>query len=331
MKSSPNAVYNARYLVLVASCLVFGGCAFNLPFPGASKSYARLGLLSNRIDASFGESPRAVKDITVTHGREYDFVIYPVKADGQVCLTAHNRRESPVSVSIEITREDNIATDRSFPFEYVVPPDTQMCIVRISPLYKDRDYSYQYSSSWMVGDYNARHNPGDGYRLPWQRGEYYPVSQAYGGPITTHTDRSSQYAVDFVMPIGTPILAARSGTVINLEDSFSVGALDKVLLNKANFVNILHDDGTIATYAHLAVRGLAVRLGQRVSVGEKLGVSGSTGYSAGPHLHFAVWQLEKEANGFVPVSLPVEFCMDNTAPCAPVRYGITVPNRPTFH
>ncbi|MBI2354426.1 MAG: M23 family metallopeptidase, partial [Deltaproteobacteria bacterium] len=234
-----------------------------------------------------------------------------------------------VSVSIEMTLEDNVVADRSFPFEYVVPPNTVQCIARISRLYKDRDFSIRYSSSWMVGDFNARHSPKDGYRLPWQLGEYYQVSQAYGGTITTHTDRSSRYAVDFGMPVGTPVLAARSGTVVNMEDSFSVGALDKVLSDKANFVDILHDDGTIATYAHLAVRSVAVRLGQRVSVGEKLGLSGSTGYSSGPHLHFSVWRPEKGVKGFVQVSLPVEFCMDDTAPCAPVRYGTTISSGPT--
>jgi murein DD-endopeptidase MepM/ murein hydrolase activator NlpD len=329
MKSTPNAVNIARYLVLVASCFVFGGCAFNFQLPGANKSRASLGLLSNRIDTSFGERPRAIKEISATRGREYDFVLYSVNEDGQVCITADNRREAPVSVRIEMTREDNIVSDRSFPLEYVVPPNTKQCIARISRLYKDRDFSFQYSNSWMPGDYTARHNPKDGYRLPWQQGEHYPVSQAYGGPITTHTDRSSRFAVDFSLPEGTPVLAARTGMVVNLEDYFSAGAPDKALLDKVNFVDILHDDGTIATYAHLAERSVVVHLGQLVFAGEKLGLSGSTGYSSGPHLHFAVWRPESGVKGFVQLSLPVEFCMDGRASCAPVEYGTTVPNRST--
>ena len=317
----------ATYLMLAACCLVLGGCAFNLPFSGFSESRVRLGLLTNRIDTSFGDSPKAVKDVTDVQGRGYDFVFYPIAEDGQICLTAHNRREAPVTVSVEMTREDNVATDRSFPFEYVVPPNTKLCIARIHRLYKDRDLGFQYSSSWMIGDLNARHNPQGGYRLPWQRGESYPVGQAYGGPLTTHTDRSSQYAIDFSMPLGTTVLAARSGTVVNLEDSFGVGAIDKVYADKANFVDVLHNDGTIATYAHLAEHGVKVRLGQMVSVGEKLGISGSSGFSSGPHLHFVVWRPEKGWKGLEQVSLPVDFCMEGL-PCAPVIYGATIPNRP---
>lgn len=315
--------------MLVASCLVSGGCAFNFQLPGANKSHAKVGFLSNRVDTSFGEAPRAVKELPAIRGREYDFVLYSVKEDGKYCLTADNRREAPVSVFIELSREENVATDRSFPFEYVVPPNTRQCIARISPLYKDREFSFQSANSWMPGDYTARNNPKEGYRLPWRRGESYLVSQAYGGPITTHTDPSSRFAVDFSMPVGTPVMSARAGIVVNMEDSYSGGALDKALLDKANFVDILHDDGTIATYSHLAERSLAVHLGQLVSAGEKLGLSGSTGYSSGPHLHFAVWRPEYGVKGYAQLSLMVEFCTDGKKSCTPVEYGTVIPKKST--
>lgn len=317
----------AAYLILVVCCSVLGGCAFNLTFPGFPESRVRLGLLSNRIDTSFGDSPKAVKDLSVSdiQGRGYDFTFYPIAEGGEICLTAHNRGEAPVTVSVEMSHEENVATDRSFPFEYVVPANTKLCIAKIRRLYKDRDLGFQYSSSWIIGDLNARHYAHDGYRLPWQRSESYPVGQAYGGPITTHTERSSQFAVDFSMPMGTTVLAARSGTVVNLEDSFGAGAMDKVYADKANFVDVLHNDGTIATYAHLA--GVKVRRGQRVSVGEKIGISGSSGFSSGPHLHFVVWRPEKGWKGLEQVSLPVEFCVDGL-PCAQAIYGATIPSLP---
>lgn len=312
MKSAPISGCIIGCLVLAVACLVFGGCASNLPF-------------SNRIDPGVGGTPQAMKGIMEARGREYDFSFDTTTEKGQLCITAYNRREAPVSVSIDLTNRDNVDTNRSFPFEEVVPPHSAVCLARVSRLHPDRDFDFNYATSWMVGDFQARHNPGRGYRLPWRTGERHQVIQAPGGPITTHTDRSSQYAVDFAMPVGTPILAARSGIVVNLEDSFSMGALDKVLADKANFVEILHDDGTIATYAHLAEHGVTVSLGQRVSEGEELGRSGSTGYSSGPHLHFAVWQPGKEGKVFVRVSLPVEFCTGDGSPCAPVTYGTVVP------
>jgi murein DD-endopeptidase MepM/ murein hydrolase activator NlpD len=51
---------------------------------------------------------------------------------------------------------------------------------------------------------------------------------------------------------------------------------------------VLHDDGSMALYAHLREGGVLVRAGERVTLGQMIGYSGSTGYSSGPHLHFAV-------------------------------------------
>jgi murein DD-endopeptidase MepM/ murein hydrolase activator NlpD len=53
-------------------------------------------------------------------------------------------------------------------------------------------------------------------------------------------------------------------------------------------VRILHDDGSMAVYAHLREGGVWVRQGQRVHAGQTIGLSGNTGYTSGPHLHFAI-------------------------------------------
>ena len=55
-----------------------------------------------------------------------------------------------------------------------------------------------------------------------------------------------------------------------------------------NFVRILHDDGTMGVYLHLMRNSVAVSEGQRVALGDKLALSGNTGNSTGPHLHFVV-------------------------------------------
>ncbi|WP_221261843.1 M23 family metallopeptidase, partial [Xanthomonas campestris] len=55
-----------------------------------------------------------------------------------------------------------------------------------------------------------------------------------------------------------------------------------------NLVRLLHADGSMAIYAHLAPAGVLVHPGQRVRSGERLGSAGSTGFSTAPHLHFAV-------------------------------------------
>ena len=53
-------------------------------------------------------------------------------------------------------------------------------------------------------------------------------------------------------------------------------------------MRIVHDDGTMALYAHLREGGVLVRVGQRVEKGQQIGLSGNTGFTSGPHLHFAL-------------------------------------------
>ncbi|WP_259304498.1 M23 family metallopeptidase [Thermomonas sp. S9] len=85
------------------------------------------------------------------------------------------------------------------------------------------------------------------------------------------------------------MLAARGGVVMQVQDGFSGHGLDPHRdASRANLIRILHDDGSMGLYAHLANGGARVRVGQRVEAGQRIGLSGNTGYSTAPHLHFAV-------------------------------------------
>ena len=76
---------------------------------------------------------------------------------------------------------------------------------------------------------------------------------------------------------------------MQVESDFSkAGLTKKAYGGRANFVRILHDDGTMALYAHLKTDGVLVRVGQQVQAGQQIGLSGNTGFTTGPHLHFAV-------------------------------------------
>lgn len=97
------------------------------------------------------------------------------------------------------------------------------------------------------------------------------------------------------MPIGTPLLAARKGRVVDIDQNFTEGGTDPLL--KANHVMILHEDGTLGLYSHLAANRIAVSFGQWVDAGTLIGYSGNTGYSTGPHLLFAVLTNTPAANG----------------------------------
>ena len=114
------------------------------------------------------------------------------------------------------------------------------------------------------------------------------VEQGWGG-VYSHSDDQNRHAVDFAAEIGTPVLAARAGTVMEVESDFARAGLDtEQYARSANFVRIVHEDGTMALYAHLQQGGVLVRAGQHVRKAEVIGLSGNTGFTTGPHLHFAV-------------------------------------------
>jgi murein DD-endopeptidase MepM/ murein hydrolase activator NlpD len=123
------------------------------------------------------------------------------------------------------------------------------------------------------------------YALPFPEGTRHRVIQGYNSRLT-HKNR---LAIDFKMKKGSPVTAARSGVVVRVEQDFTKGGIGKKYLRKANQVVILHDDGSQAYYGHLQYHGALVKVGDSVRQGQEIAKSGSTGYSALPHLHFIAW------------------------------------------
>jgi murein DD-endopeptidase MepM/ murein hydrolase activator NlpD len=238
-------------------------------------------------------------------------------------IVAHNNGPAPISVKVSITDSQNITPDRPLPIYAVVPPGGgTLYLAHIRPAIAGTGYTFRTQSSWILGDFNARQSPDAIYRLPYQDGMTFRIGQAFGGPITTHTAPDSQHAVDIGMPQGTPIVAARDGVVIYTEANQIYGGQSPDMMTKANEVRIQHIDGTIAIYAHLAYGGVYVYPGQKVVAGTQIGLAGSTGYSSGPHLHFAVQTVEQTGNGLTMVSLPFQFYVGNPAVAFSPQFGM---------
>ncbi|HNA02221.1 MAG TPA: M23 family metallopeptidase [Ferruginibacter sp.] len=133
------------------------------------------------------------------------------------------------------------------------------------------------------------------YALPFEPGVSYKVVQGYGG-LFTHQRIA---ALDFAMPEGTPVCAAREGTVYSYKNDSRDGGLLPGNKRKANYLIIRHDDGSFGCYWHLRQNGVVVKKG-RVSKGQLIGYSGRTGQVLKPHLHFSVKRtLNYEMNSFV--------------------------------
>lgn len=128
------------------------------------------------------------------------------------------------------------------------------------------------------------------YSLPFAPGAAYEVSQSHTNLSTHHM--GNRYAIDFSMPVGSPVHAARGGLVVSTyADSDRQGVDGEAT---ANHIWIEHSDGTIGKYLHLKQGGVLVREGERVQSGDEIGLSGNTGFSSGAHLHFSVSTLGGE-------------------------------------
>jgi murein DD-endopeptidase MepM/ murein hydrolase activator NlpD len=158
-------------------------------------------------------------------------------------------------------------------------------------------FSYQY----LYGHPGAQHRPDAPYRLPYALDNAFPVSQAFPDTVT-HVSEANRHAVDFEMPVGTRVFAAREGIVVETAEEFSGAGLDLEFdAERANIVRVLHDDGTLALYGHLNWHSVRVKPGDRVARGQHIADSGNTGFSSGPHLHFVVQRNRAGRTESVPV------------------------------
>src|SRR6476620_3636107 len=122
------------------------------------------------------------------------------------------------------------------------------------------------------------------YTLPYPEGTNRLLIQGYNSWFS----HKGRLGLDFKMPKGSPVTAARAGVVVRVQESYTKGGVHRKYYGKANSVVIRHDDGTQALYGHLKHNGALVQVGDTIRQGQLIAYSGSTGYSAFPHLHFSV-------------------------------------------
>ncbi|MCX8038246.1 MAG: peptidoglycan DD-metalloendopeptidase family protein [Candidatus Sumerlaeia bacterium] len=152
------------------------------------------------------------------------------------------------------------------------------------------------------------------YCLPWPEGYTYYCASHRGRRDSPHRDRG-QYALDFYLPHGTPILAARAGIVREIADTAKIFGTREF----ETYVLVEHDDGTWARYFHITPGATPLLLDRRVEQGQMLGIVGRTGRSQSRHLHFEVvrrapWRHDVPAIYSRWETIPVDFVETRNLP-----------------
>jgi murein DD-endopeptidase MepM/ murein hydrolase activator NlpD len=200
--------------------------------------------------------------------------------NGRYLAFADNNLAGPIEVLLQ-SRGGGFDSDPPLPARATVPARGSTLVAVL-----DGSRGGELLMDSLPGDPSARPRDYE-YLLPLQQ-RGFRIDQGFGGGFS-HNDSQNRYAVDFAADIGTPVLAAREGVVMQVENDFAKAGLNRERYGgRANFIRILHDDGTMALYAHLREEGALVRVGQRVRVGQQIGLSGNTGFTTGPHLHFVI-------------------------------------------
>jgi murein DD-endopeptidase MepM/ murein hydrolase activator NlpD len=150
--------------------------------------------------------------------------------------------------------------------KYVEPDAVTLQRIAADKAVKDAAFAHRITQPLWVGSFRSP--------VPFTPTDSFGTRRMFNGKLA-----SIHRGTDFHAPSGTPVVAANDGVVIIAQGMFYEG----------NLVVIDHGQQFTTLYMHLS--RIEVKVGQRVSKGERLGLSGATGRVTGPHLHFGVrWQ-----------------------------------------
>ena len=208
-------------------------------------------------------------------------VFHENKGQG-VTLYASNPGVYPSSLSIEfeLTGMTFSEGDKKI---FVVPAKAEKFrIGEVTASGKGR-FGFKYTYRSAMGDVTQQdYDKNYRYDLPFQKGGSYHLVQGYNGKFSHQGENS----LDFTMPEGTEVVAARDGIVAEVVQNNTQACPREECKKFNNYITIMHPDGTFARYGHIKYNGAKFKIGDHVNKGDVIAYSGNTGWSSGPHLHF---------------------------------------------
>ncbi len=227
--------------------------------------------------------------------------VFTCEQDGVIHFYVQNLELATVTATFDM-RLLNLKGSANFPYTTTLGGNQIVEAFSLAPVKPQAPWDYSYVHSSVIGSADAVPDDACVYSLPYAPGSSFCVSQGYHGRFSHHGP--DEFAIDWRMPVGTPVHAAREGIVVQSRDDMDQGGPSPRYEKFANCILIQHPDGTIGIYGHLKQGGNRVKAGDHVNAGDLIALSGNTGYSNGPHLHFSVF---KAKDGRQRLSLPVKF------------------------
>lgn len=232
------------------------------------------------------------------------FRVVPEKTSDGVTLIMQSDYCIEYTVTLEATLRDMTSSAR-LPLTVDAAGRRSFVLAHFTRTGKSPHYNYRYH--WEYGGRRNSTENGADYAMPFRPGRYV-VLQGPRGTYSHFVGSSSENAVDWDVPEGTVVCAARAGRVVGVRDDSTVGGPDPAYKPLGNYVIIKHADGTFADYHHLKTGGARVKIGDEVATGQEIGLSGRTGFASKPHLHFMVFQA---IDGKRILSLPYRLKTDH--------------------
>ncbi|MEO8110032.1 MAG: M23 family metallopeptidase [Ginsengibacter sp.] len=221
-------------------------------------------------------------NLTVSIKAQVIKVFYETKNHGFV-LYVDNYELCPVSLSFDLNLS-NLAFSEGDKKIFIVPSKSEkfkigeLTAVNIG----QTKFDYKYKST--LGDVTqTNYDTSFIYDLPFQKGKTYKIGQGYNGTFS----HQNENALDFNLPEGSEIVAARDGMVVQIVQNNTESCPREECKKYNNQIFIMHSDGTFGCYAHIRYNGSICKLGDNIKKGDVIAYSGNVGWSSGPHLHFA--------------------------------------------
>lgn len=209
---------------------------------------------------------------------------YYEKTERGFLIFADNGEYCPVSIKIDFILNNMKSLNGNHKI-FVIPPKSKRILISELKMIKNGKFGFSYKTKFNYGNVNDKMDTSYVYNLPFKTKKTFNISQGYFGKRTHMRERS----LDFSLPIGTNIYAARDGVVIKVVDNNTKNCYRKECAKYNNEIIIYHIDGSFSSYVHLNTNSANVKIGEKVLKGQLIAQSGNIGWSSGPHLHFSVF------------------------------------------